>query len=59
MKAYCHECLQYACHAEWCVSRGYQNVGPHPDSPQEPAPAKRRLDPCPCGIARADCEYHR
>lgn len=48
-------------HAEWCQSRGYAFVGPHPDAPvpetvRVPGPAE--LEQCPCGRPRAGCDYH-
>ncbi len=57
----CNECYAATGHAEWCVSKGYAGVGPHPDAPPDTARAPVRTTPpaqCPCGIARADCEYH-
>ena len=57
----CNECYAATGHAEWCVSKGYAGVGPHPEAPPDTARAPVRTTPpaqCPCGIARADCEYH-
>lgn len=57
----CHECwVLGGKHASHCQSRGYAQVGPHPDAPKAapPKPAGP-LPQCPCGIARLDCEYHR
>lgn len=49
-------------HAEWCVSRGYSAVGPHPDAPVSEtvrAPGVNdNLEQCPCGRPRAGCDYH-
>ena len=55
----CNECYAATGHAEWCVSKGYAGVGPHPDAPPDTARAPVRATPpaqCPCG--RVDCEYH-
>lgn len=57
----CNECYAATGHAAHCVSKGYAGVGPHPDAPPDTARAPVRGAPpaqCPCGIARADCEYH-
>lgn len=56
----CYECAHTDDHAEWCISRGYRMVGPHPDAP---APETERLPraaavECPCGGIRGVCEYH-
>jgi hypothetical protein len=56
----CHECKwPNRQHAEWCVSQGYHAVGPHPDAPSAEPKRTRPPEPCPCGIARLDCDYHR
>ena len=60
MRKNCDECGAYnGTHWSGCMSRGYLTVGPHPDAP--PATERAPVDPtpCPCGIAKADCDYHR
>src|SRR5690349_3726594 len=57
----CHECWGLNGH-HWngCKTRGYAAIGPHPDAPAlDTEPAHADPTPCPCGIARLDCEYHR
>lgn len=56
----CSECNEFTVHLHWCQSRGYGQVGPHPDA--EPMAETQRsptFTPCPCGIDKRDCEYHR
>jgi hypothetical protein len=51
-KGYCTECCSYnGMHESACKSRGYANVGPHPDSPDAAAPVTERLPAgCTCGV---------
>lgn len=60
----CRECQYTDDHAEWCQSRGYAFVGPHPDAPapdtvRSPADPNAPLEMC-CGgtTVRAVCVYH-
>lgn len=60
MSRNCSECMwPNRQHADWCRSRGYAAVGPHPDAPQAEPPKPTVVEVCPCGIARLDCDYHR
>jgi hypothetical protein len=57
----CPECYASRGHWGWCVGQGYSAVGPHPDS-TDASPSTQRAPargPCPCGIERSDCDYHR
>jgi hypothetical protein len=66
-KRACYECLRTDTHTDWCVSRGYAAVGPHPQAPpREAAPTERpgpgaagALEMC-CGgtCVRALCFIH-
>lgn len=60
----CRECSFTDDHAEWCQSRGYASVGPHPDAPA-PDTARSPADPpalqemcCGGSCVRAVCVYH-
>lgn len=60
MKTKCWECWGLnGRHWPHCQSRGYDHVGFHPDAPAREAVQTPDPTPCPCGIARLDCEYHR
>lgn len=52
--------MYWGAHAAWCQSRGYAAIGPHPDAPPAETQRAPSLAPeqCPCGRARAGCEYH-
>lgn len=60
----CRECSFTDDHAEWCQSRGYASVGPHPDAPvpdtaRSPTDPNAPLEMC-CGgtCVRAVCFIH-
>ena len=66
MRKECSECGWFGGDHHWsCQTRGYQNVGPHPDAPAKPNHADEALrryeltDMC-CGGTRQrkGCEYH-
>jgi hypothetical protein len=64
-KRACYECLRTDTHTDWCVSRGYSSVGPHPQAPpREAAPPKPAGPGAPqemcCGgtCVRAVCAFH-